>query len=76
MNNVQRVPITCFNVFYKVISKIIANWITKVLDSIVVLAQAASIEVHSISNNIHLAQELFKQYHKNVHTRDVCTRLT
>lgn len=47
-------PISCCNVFYKVISKIIAS--STVLDSLPALT--AFIGGRCMSNNIHLAQEL------------------
>lgn len=58
-------PISCCNVFYKIISKIIANRLGAVIGDIVGEAQTAFIKDRSIVDNIHLAEELFRKYGKN-----------
>nr|GLL21477.1 uncharacterized protein LOC109184888 [Ipomoea trifida] len=64
--NAQRVgdfrPISCCNVLYKVISKILAARLCCVLPKLINKAQAAFIEGRSMSDNIFLAQELIRGY--------------
>lgn len=55
-------PISCCNVIYKVISKILAARLAPVLNSIVDHAQSAFIEGRNLSDNIHLVQELLRKY--------------
>lgn len=57
-------PISCCNVFYKIISKIIANRLRLIIGDIVDPAQTAFIKDRSIVDNIHLAQELFRKYNR------------
>lgn len=56
-------PISCCNTIYKCIAKILANRLKSVLPSLIDHAQAAFISGRSISDNILLAQELFRNYH-------------
>ncbi|GJR13403.1 putative RNA-directed DNA polymerase [Tanacetum coccineum] len=58
-------PISCCNVLYKCISKVIANRIKRVLNSIVNSCQSAFIPARQISDNILLTQELMRNYHRN-----------
>nr|GMD03985.1 hypothetical protein DM860_011126 [Ipomoea batatas] len=55
-------PISCCNVIYKVISKVLATRLNTVLPSIIDHAQAAFIGGRSMSDNILLAQELIRGY--------------
>ena len=55
-------PISCCNVFYKVISKILAARMSTVLGSLIDHAQAAFVEGRSLSDNVHLVQELLRKY--------------
>ncbi|GJR86836.1 aspartic peptidase [Tanacetum coccineum] len=58
-------PISCCNVIYKCISKIITNRIKDGLDDIISDNQSAFVPGRSISNNILLTQELMHNYHLN-----------
>lgn len=55
-------PISCCNVPYKIITKIIASRLAVVLPDIIDHAQSAFIEGRSMSDNIFLAQELIRGY--------------
>lgn len=57
-------PISCCTVFYKIISKILANRLCAIMGHIVDEAQMAFIKDRSIVENIHLAQELFRKYNR------------
>lgn len=57
-------PMSCCNVFYKIISKILASRLRSVIGDIVDPAQSAFIKDRSIVDNIHLAQELFRKYRR------------
>ncbi|GJY25759.1 putative RNA-directed DNA polymerase [Tanacetum coccineum] len=56
-------PISCCNVLFKCISKIIANRIKHCLKSIVSPNQSAFVPGRSITDNILLTQELMHNYH-------------
>ncbi|XP_022870493.1 uncharacterized protein LOC111389759 [Olea europaea var. sylvestris] len=56
--------ISCCNVIYKVIAKIFVSRLRPILRDIVGHAQAAFVEGRSIMENIHLAQELLRQYNR------------
>nr|GEV80291.1 sugar transport protein 13 [Tanacetum cinerariifolium] len=56
-------PISCCNVLFKCISKILANRIKHCLKTLVNLNQLAFIPRRSISDNILLTQELMHNYH-------------
>ncbi|GJX88338.1 sodium/hydrogen exchanger 6 [Tanacetum coccineum] len=57
-------PISCCNVLYKCISKIIANGVKEDLTDIVSINQSAFVLGRRISNNIFLTQELIRNYHR------------
>ncbi|GKD84506.1 putative RNA-directed DNA polymerase, eukaryota, reverse transcriptase zinc-binding domain protein [Tanacetum coccineum] len=57
-------PISCCNVLYKCISKIIANRVKEGLGDIFSINQSAFVPGHRISNNILLTQELMRNYHR------------
>ncbi|XP_022853499.1 uncharacterized protein LOC111374969 [Olea europaea var. sylvestris] len=56
--------ISCCNVIYKVITKILASRLRPILGDIVDQAQAAFIEGRSMMENIHLVQELMREYNR------------
>ncbi|KAK0581565.1 hypothetical protein LWI29_015235 [Acer saccharum] len=59
-------PISCCNTLYKIIAKIIANRIKPCLPDIISPSQSAFVAGRSIGDNIVLAQELMRNYHKDV----------
>lgn len=58
-------PISCCNVLYKVISKIIANRLKKILLDLIALNQSAFVKDRLLVENLLLATELVKDYHKD-----------
>ena len=58
-------PISCCNVIYKVISKIIANRLKQVLPKFVAGNQSAFVQDRLLIENVLLATELVKDYHKD-----------
>lgn len=57
-------PISCCNMVYKVISKIIANRLKPILQKCVSPNQAAFLKGRHIGENVLLASELIKNYNK------------
>ncbi|GJV04587.1 putative reverse transcriptase domain, reverse transcriptase zinc-binding domain protein [Tanacetum coccineum] len=57
-------PISCCNILYKCISKLIANRVKEGLGDIVSINQSAFVPGHRISYNILLTQELMRNYHR------------
>lgn len=57
-------PISCCNVLYKVISKLIANRLKKILPKCITLNQSAFISERLLMENVLLATEIVKDYHK------------
>ena len=57
-------PIACCNVVYKCITKILSNRMLPLLGDLVSMNQSAFIPYRSISENVLLAQELVRSYHK------------
>ncbi|XP_010473202.1 PREDICTED: uncharacterized protein LOC104752695 [Camelina sativa] len=57
-------PISCCNVMYKVISKILANRLKRILPSSIAPNQSAFIKDRLMLENVLLATELVKDYHK------------
>lgn len=69
-------PISCCNVLYKVISKIVANRLMLLLPEFINGNQSAFVHNRLLMDNILLATELVKDYTKNLSLRDVRLRLT
>lgn len=57
-------PISCCNTIYKCIAKILANRLKAVLPPLINRAQSAFVKGRKISDNILLAQELLRNYHR------------
>ncbi|KAL2235451.1 UNVERIFIED_CONTAM: hypothetical protein Sindi_1277300 [Sesamum indicum] len=57
-------PISCCNVLYKVITKLLVQRLSMVLDKLISPCQTAFILGRSIGDNILLAQELFTGYNQ------------
>lgn len=55
-------PLACCSVLYKIISKILASWLGRVLPDLVFESQGAFISHRSMKHNIHLCQELMNHY--------------
>ena len=58
-------PIYCCNFIYKVISKIIANRLKTTLPEFIALNQSAFVKDRLLIENLLLAMELVKDYHKD-----------
>jgi hypothetical protein len=58
-------PIACCNVVYKCITKILANRMLLFLSELISMNQSAFIPSKSIAENVLLAQELVRNYHKD-----------
>ena len=57
-------PISCCNVIYKVISKLIANRLKLILPSFILPNQSAFVKDRLLMENVLLASEIVKNYHK------------
>ncbi|KAL2248038.1 UNVERIFIED_CONTAM: hypothetical protein Sindi_2656100, partial [Sesamum indicum] len=57
-------PISCCNVLYKIIAKLLVQRLSVILDKIISPCQAAFVPGRSIGDNIMLAQELFTGYNQ------------
>ena len=57
-------PIACCNVLYKVVSKILANRLKVILPRIVSANQSAFVQGRLLMENVLLASELVRDYHK------------
>ncbi|CAN1148886.1 LINE-1 retrotransposable element ORF2 protein [Linum perenne] len=57
-------PISCCNIIYKCITKIMANRLSVVLPKIISSSQSAFVKGRLISDNVLMAHELVSSYHK------------
>ena len=57
-------PISCCNVLYKIIAKLIVQKLSVILDKIISPCQAAFVPGRSIGDNVMLAEELFTGYNQ------------
>ncbi|KAL2240810.1 UNVERIFIED_CONTAM: hypothetical protein Sindi_0722200 [Sesamum indicum] len=57
-------PISCWNLLYKFIAKLIVQKLSVVLDKIISPCQAAFVPGRSIGDNVMLAHELFTSYNQ------------
>jgi hypothetical protein len=58
-------PISCCNLLYKCITKILANRLVPCLDALISPNQTAFIPSRCIAENVLLAQEVLRDYHKS-----------
>ena len=58
-------PIACCNVLYKVVSKILVNRLKQLLPRIIAENQSAFFQGRLLMDNVLLASELVKDYHKD-----------
>lgn len=68
-------PISCCNVVYKVISKVMAIRLSTCLGSIIDEAQNAFVEGRQMTDNIFLLQELLRRYLIKKETRKCCLNI-
>ncbi|KAL2223893.1 UNVERIFIED_CONTAM: hypothetical protein Sindi_3055800 [Sesamum indicum] len=64
MNVADFRPISCCNVLYKIIAKLLVQRLSVILDKLISPCQAAFVPGRSIGDNIMLAQELFMGYNQ------------
>ena len=68
-------PISCCNVIYKIISKILSQRLKLVISKVIGLGQSAFIPGRSISHNILLMQSLLKGYMRKYYTPRVAFKI-
>ena len=74
-NMSQYRPISCCNVLYKAVSKILTNRMKAVMPFLVSPNQAAFVKGRHLGDHVLLAQSLCKDYHSNRGTPRVCFKL-
>lgn len=62
----EDMPISCCNVLYKAISKIIAQSLKRILPKCIAHNQSAFVKDRLLMENLFLATELVKDYHKDL----------
>lgn len=68
-------PISCCNVLYKIIAKIMADRLALVLPDIISMNQGAFVKNMSIMENILIFQDLSRNYHREGVVLDACLNL-
>ncbi|XP_077221623.1 uncharacterized protein LOC143855390 [Tasmannia lanceolata] len=68
-------PISLCNFFYKIISKLLASRLSKVLNRIVSPNQSAFIKDRLIQDNVLLSHDLCHNFHKASNTKALCLKL-
>lgn len=58
-------PISCLNTLYKIIAKLLANRLKKVLSSVISHSQSAFIPARLLGENVLLATEIIHGYNRN-----------
>lgn len=68
-------PISCCNVLYKAISKILASRLKRILPKNIALNQSAFVSDRLLMENLMLATELVKDYHKKDISARCCMKI-
>ncbi|KAL1569134.1 hypothetical protein AAHA92_00646 [Salvia divinorum] len=67
--------ISCCNVFYKIITKVLSARMVPLLNKLVNMAQSAFIPGRSIIDNTYLAQELIRGYAEKRNAPKCCVKI-
>ncbi|XP_058080693.1 uncharacterized protein LOC131228861 [Magnolia sinica] len=68
-------PISLCNVLYKILAKIVADRLSKLLPTLILLEQGAFVQGRSITENIALSQELLREMNRKVRGRNIILKL-